>query len=117
MSKCSIQEKGYVECLESCSFTAHCKADFTRWPFDKQVCSMTFGSWMDSGEEVNYHANVTKIIARTAIEHGEWKLVSSTVKNKSSNLTSAGVVLTLPTLSYTFEIERHSALTKAVIIG
>ncbi|CAO1336918.1 unnamed protein product [Diamesa serratosioi] len=116
-TSCLINGTGHVLCIEPCSYTAHCKSDFTRWPFDKQSCAMTFGSWMDSGEEVNYHAEKTTVTSLAAVEHGEWKLVSSTVENKSSNLTNSGALVTLPTLVYRFVIERHSALTKAVIIG
>lgn len=72
---------------------------------------------MDSGEELNYHADKTTVTKRGTVEHGEWKLVSSTVDNKSQNITSSGVVTTLPSLVYKFEIERHSALTKIMIIG
>lgn len=112
-----INGTGSVLCIEPCSYTAHCKADFTRWPFDKQSCSMTFGSWMASGEELNYIAERTTVTAQAAVDHGQWKLTSSTVENKSSNITSGGTVTTLPTLVYKFEIERHSALTKAIIMG
>ena len=72
---------------------------------------------MDSGEELNYNAEKTTVTAAAAVDHGEWKLITSTVENKSSNLSSGGIITTLPTLVYKFEIERHSALTKAMIIG
>lgn len=116
-TSCLINGTGNVLCIEPCSYTAHCKADYTRWPFDQQSCTMTFGSWMDSGEELNYNAEKTTVTAAAAVDHGEWKLITSTVENKSSNLSSGGIITTLPTLVYKFEIERHSALTKAMIIG
>ncbi|CAO1363711.1 unnamed protein product [Diamesa tonsa] len=114
-TSCLINGTGNVLCIEPCTYTAHCKADFTRWPFDKQSCSMTFGSWMDTGEELNYIADKTTVSKAAAVDHSEWKLISSSVEKKVSNLTGAGSFSTLPTLVYKFDLERHSALTKAMI--
>lgn len=46
---CMINSSGKVACVIPCTHTAHCSGDFTRWPFDQQNCSFSFGKIKFSG--------------------------------------------------------------------
>lgn len=113
---CIITNTSRVACVNPCEFTAHCKdIGIANWPFDVQNCSIIFGSWMKSGEELNYNAEkVTLVISRTK-NNNQWKLLngsSVTDKGKYERYNE-----TYPTISYAFVIERHNGFHAATTIG
>lgn len=107
-TSCLIESTGNISCIEPCSYVAHCKTDYTLWPYDKQNCSMMFGPWMSS-DAIDYVGDSAVISYGGAAQHTQWKLVSALVSKKVLNSTK------MPNLFYVFTIERHSALISKVI--
>lgn len=107
-TSCLIESTGNISCIEPCSYVAHCKTDYTLWPYDKQNCSMMFGPWMSS-DAIDYVGDSAVISYAGAAQHTQWKLVSALVSKKVLNSTK------MPNLFYVFTIERHSALITKVI--
>lgn len=107
-TSCLVESTGNISCIEPCSYVAHCKTDYTLWPYDKQNCSMMFGPWMSS-DAIDYVGDSAVISYGGAAQHTQWKLVSAVVSKKVLNSTK------MPNLFYVFTIERHSALITKVI--
>lgn len=108
-----------MTCVEPCSFSGHCKSDYTLWPFDRQNCTMIFGPWMNSQNEIDYIDDHVKITHSGAAEHTEWKLISSGVTKRIVPVSSKDKKYStkFPNLSYYFVIERHSSMFFRIIGG
>ncbi len=118
-TSCLIKSNGSVTCVEPCSFFGHCKSDYTLWPFDRQNCTMVFGPWMNSQDEIDFRESKTTISSDGAAEHTQWKLISTGVKKKTINVSSKdkNYVTKFPNLSYFFVIERHSSMVLKIFVG
>lgn len=76
--------------------------------FLKIFHTLIVGSWMKTGEELNYIPERIKIISRKAKESHQWKLLSATsVYNVGKYAVAPNE--TYPSLTFAFYIERHSA--------
>ena len=51
---CILYSKGNLFCVPAMKYTTQCLGNYALWPYDKQNCTITFGSWSHSGEEINY---------------------------------------------------------------
>lgn len=50
--KCWISYKGTVKWLMAAKYASHCFADNTWWPYNTMNCTIQFGSWSHSGDEI-----------------------------------------------------------------
>lgn len=106
---CLLSFKSRVACVMPCQHVGHCSiGDYSNWPFDRQNCSFTFGSWMKSGEEMNYNPEKVKVVSSKAQRNNQWQLLSSTSKVNIGKYASAPNE-TYPSVTFSFLIERHSA--------
>lgn len=80
---------------------------------------MVFGTWMNSGDEIDYNEKNTVLVSSGAAQHTQWKLISSKVMKRAINIPSKDgkPTSTFPNLVYYFVIERHSSLYATIIIG
>lgn len=53
---CRVFYTGDVNCILPCSHDSLCTADFKRWPYDKQTCTLQLGSWFSRTDEVRSFA-------------------------------------------------------------
>lgn len=114
-----LDSDGDLACAEACTFKGHCKADYTYWPFDQQNCSMTYGPWMNADKEIDYQNKTTYISKSGHAQHTKWRMISANslkkiTKIRASN-TSAETII--PTLNFSFLIERHSGMIIKVFTG
>ncbi|CRK93909.1 CLUMA_CG007436, isoform A [Clunio marinus] len=109
-TSCYIANNGDVICVEPCTYVAHCQSNYNSWPFDVQNCTMVFGPWMNSEDEIDYKVGNTSIDDADGLDT-EWKLIQTGVTKKSISISSANY----PNLAYYFVIERHSALILRII--
>lgn len=108
VANCVITSSGTVSCIPPCSHAAKCEAKYDRWPFDVQNCTLHIGTWVNSGEEIDYHVLKT-IISEEELtsQNMEWRIIKATYKRNPGNFTETKQ--TYPSLTYSFLIERHSA--------
>jgi hypothetical protein len=118
-SNCLVEADGNVTCIEPCSFVGYCKSDYSLWPFDKQNCTMVFGPWMNSQNELDYNGDETSVSTTGAAEHTQWKLVSAQVAKRAVVLGTRDrkFSASFPNLIYSFLIERHSSMVFQLIKG
>lgn len=92
-----------------CEHIGHCSLGegYTNWPFDRQNCSFTIGSWMKTGEELNYNPEKLKLVSSRAKQNNQWKLLSAKSRVNIGNYAAAPNE-TFPSLFFSFLIERHS---------
>lgn len=91
-----------------CVHVGHCLiGDYTNWPFDRHNCSFAIGSWMKTGEELNYNTEKLTLISSRSNQNNQWKLLSANSKiNEGKYAISPNE--TYPSVGFSFLIERHS---------
>lgn len=105
---CLISAESKVVCVMPCEHVGHCEiGDYTRWPFDHQNCSFTFGSWVKSGEEMNFNADKVKLISTRSKQNNKWKILSAKSEVKVE-IYEIAPNETYPSVIFTFLLERHS---------
>lgn len=116
-TSCLIEYTGNVTCIEPCSYVAHCKTDFSLWPYDRQNCSMIFGPWMNNEDEIDYVSQKSELSLEAAAEHTQWKLISGVVAKKLFTIQSNDkkFYTKFPNLIFSFTIERHASLITKIV--
>ncbi|XP_035909884.1 neuronal acetylcholine receptor subunit non-alpha-3-like [Anopheles stephensi] len=74
--KCSVAPNGTVTCLPVCGMNAKCDADYSRWPFDMHRCSMYYGTWANSMDEVDIHITDVCLARNAEFKSPKWGVVS-----------------------------------------
>lgn len=102
-----IGNTGKVSCIPPCVHTAKCTSDYSRWPFDTQNCSLHLGSWVHSGEDIDFDVLKTVIPEKDLrSQTRQWRLLSVTYKRNPGNYSISKK--TYPSLTFSFTMERHS---------
>lgn len=115
IAHCVITNTGTVSCIPPCSHSAKCIPKFDRWPFDQQNCTLHIGTWVNSGEEIDYKVLKT-IISEDELssQNLEWRIVKATYKRNAGNYSETKQ--TYPSLTFSFLIERHAAKYETLIL-
>lgn len=111
---CLIFRTGSVLCVPPTRHTAACKADLRRYPYDTQNCTVRYGSWVHTGEEVVFNIDKMPIRMDDYIPSDEWTIKNISVEKsagKYKNLDN-----TYPSISYNFLIERRPMTQAATLI-
>lgn len=115
-STCLIENTGKVMCVPHLSHSAICRTNLKRWPYDSQNCSLFFGSWMHTGEQINFTFYATNPVVMDEYQAGPgWKLK----KVRNARLSGKYICCpnsSYPMLKYTFELEREAAGPAAIIV-
>lgn len=104
-----------VSCIPPCSHSAKCLPKYERWPFDRQNCTLHIGTWVNSGEEVDFKV-LKSVVAEDDLssQNMEWKLILATYRRNPGNFSETKQ--TYPSLTFSFLMERHSASHAASIL-
>lgn len=104
-----------MSCIPPCSHVAKCLPKYARWPFDRQNCTLHIGTWVNSGEEVDFTV-MPSIITEDQLssQNLEWRLIQVTYRRNSGNYSETKQ--TYPSLTFSFLMERHSATHAASIL-
>lgn len=114
-ANCVLSSNGMVSCIPPCSHTAKCSPNYNRWPFDKQNCTLHIGTWVNSGQEIDF--KVMKIIVtedELSSQNLEWKMIKASYKRNPGNFTDTKQ--TYPSLTFSFAMKRHSAVHAAMLL-
>lgn len=111
MVDCIVYSAGRVACVMPCTHQGHCdEFGFANWPYDKHKCEFTFGSWMKSGEELNYDPDRVKVTSKKTKVNNMWKLNNVSIEyNKGDEYEDANNE-TYPTIALKFDLERENQL-------
>ncbi|XP_014488379.1 PREDICTED: acetylcholine receptor subunit alpha-type acr-16-like [Dinoponera quadriceps] len=81
---CIIYHDGRVLWVPPAQYVGLCELDLHLWPFDTQICTMTFGSWTYHGEQIDMRLSESKMTEEEEllVKNAEWKLMDLTKTRK-----------------------------------
>ncbi|XP_062903713.1 neuronal acetylcholine receptor subunit beta-3-like isoform X2 [Mobula hypostoma] len=78
MTKAIVKYNGTVRWTPPASYKSSCTIDVTFFPFDKQNCSMKFGSWTYDGGLVELILVDEDVDQKDFFDNGEWEILNAT---------------------------------------
>ncbi|CAH0405917.1 unnamed protein product [Chilo suppressalis] len=111
---CSLLYNGTVTCSPHETHSGLCRTWLRNWPYDKQKCTFFFGSWIYTGEQVNFTFSAKGAVVYENFDDGPgWKLLDITHTRLPGNY---GQNETYPSLKYVFELQREAKGLEAIIV-
>lgn len=101
--------------MPSTSHSTICTSDLTKFPFDTHNCTVRFGSWVHSGEELDLQISKDALNTDDLIYNGEWDLIDTNVF-KHPGIYKCCPNNTYPSINYSFKIQRISGAHTASVI-
>uniref|UniRef100_A0A8C9SHV6 Cholinergic receptor nicotinic beta 3 subunit b n=1 Tax=Scleropages formosus TaxID=113540 RepID=A0A8C9SHV6_SCLFO len=102
MTKAIVKHNGSVTWTPPASYKSACTMDVTFFPFDRQNCSMKFGSWTYDGNMVDLVLVDDHVDRKDFFDNGEWEILNATGMrgNRQDGLYS------YPFVTYSFILKR-----------
>ncbi|XP_005723189.1 neuronal acetylcholine receptor subunit non-alpha-2-like [Pundamilia nyererei] len=102
MTKAIVKYNGAITWTPPASYKSACTMDVTFFPFDRQNCSMKFGSWTYDGSMVDLVLMDNQVDRKDFFDNGEWEILSATGAkgNRKDGL------LSYPFITYSFILKR-----------
>uniref|UniRef100_A0A8C0EB03 Cholinergic receptor nicotinic beta 3 subunit n=1 Tax=Bubo bubo TaxID=30461 RepID=A0A8C0EB03_BUBBB len=79
MTKVIVKYNGVVTWMPPASYKSSCMMDVTFFPFDRQNCSMKFGSWTYDGSMVDLILVDENVDRKDFFDNGEWEILNAKV--------------------------------------
>lgn len=113
---CLVNSSGSVTCVPHLAHSGICRTSLSSWPYDTQNCTLYFGSWMHTGEQVNFTFYNHKPIVLDDYQNGPgWKLLN-VYNDRLPGKYSCCPNSTYPMLKYTFTLRREEAGPAALVV-
>uniref|UniRef100_A0A8C4F300 Neuronal acetylcholine receptor subunit non-alpha-3 n=1 Tax=Dicentrarchus labrax TaxID=13489 RepID=A0A8C4F300_DICLA len=102
MTKAIVRYNGAITWTPPASYKSACTMDVTFFPFDRQNCTMKFGSWTYDGNMVDLILIDKQVDRKDFFDNGEWEILSATGArgNRKDGMYS------YPFLTYSFILKR-----------
>ncbi|KAJ8272148.1 hypothetical protein COCON_G00110070 [Conger conger] len=78
MTKAIVRANGTIMWTPPASYKSACTMDVTFFPFDRQNCSMKFGSWTYDGHMVDLVLVDDHVDRKDFFDNGEWEILNAT---------------------------------------
>lgn len=78
MTKAIVRWDGTITWTPPASYKSSCTMDVTFFPFDRQNCSMKFGSWTYDGHMVDLVLVDHYVDRKDFFDNGEWEILNAT---------------------------------------
>ncbi|XP_029141556.1 neuronal acetylcholine receptor subunit beta-3 [Protobothrops mucrosquamatus] len=102
MTKAIIKYNGIVVWKPPASYKSSCTMDVTFFPFDRQNCSMKFGSWTYDGSMVDLILVDENVDRTDFFDNGEWEILNA--KGMKGNRKDG--LYSYPFITYSFVLRR-----------
>ncbi|XP_032269106.1 neuronal acetylcholine receptor subunit beta-3 [Halichoerus grypus] len=102
MTKVIVRSNGTVIWTPPASYKSSCTMDVTFFPFDRQNCSMKFGSWTYDGTMVDLVLIDENVDRKDFFDNGEWEILNA--KGMKGNRRDG--VYSYPFITYSFVLRR-----------
>lgn len=112
---CTVENSGKVMCIPSIRHEAFCLADLTLYPFDTQKCSLIYGSWVHTGEELGLKLANPPVQTEEYKQNGEWLLLHAHGTTNPGHFACCPDD-TFPSIIYYFIVKRHAATIAAAYV-
>lgn len=96
---------------------APCNLDLTKFPFDEQICKLTFGSWTYDNSNINlthFAHGVNGLDIEDLRFNSEWKLTESLATRTDKQFEYASNKF--PLIEYSFRLQRNPTYYRHVFI-
>ncbi|KAK6298930.1 hypothetical protein J4Q44_G00304400 [Coregonus suidteri] len=102
MTKAIVKSNGKITWTPPASYKSACTMDVTFFPFDRQNCSMKFGSWTYDGNMVDMILLDDYVDRKDFFDNGEWEILNATGArgNRRDGMYS------FPFITYSFILKR-----------
>ncbi|CAG9575763.1 unnamed protein product [Danaus chrysippus] len=113
---CLLTNNGLMTCVPQLAHTGICRTSLSRWPYDEQNCTLYFGSWMHTGEQVNFTFYNSRPVVLDDFQNAPgWKLLK-VVNERLPGKYTCCPNSTYPMLKYTFILRREAAGPAAIVV-
>lgn len=112
---CLVFSTGVVVCVPPTQQNAICIPDLTYYPFDSQNCTLRYGSWVHSGEELDFKFLNPAVSYEDYVENPEFNLLNVSVYKHPGHFNCCPDN-TYPSLNFHFILKRHYADIAAAYI-
>ncbi|XP_045142749.1 neuronal acetylcholine receptor subunit beta-3 [Echinops telfairi] len=102
MTKVIVKHDGTVVWTPPASYKSSCTMDVTFFPFDRQNCSMKFGSWTYDGTMVDLILINENVDRKDFFDNGEWEILNA--KGMKGNRREG--LYSYPFITYSFVLRR-----------
>lgn len=102
MTKAIVKSSGTVSWTPPASYKSSCTMDVTFFPFDRQNCSMKFGSWTYDGSMVDLILINENVDRKDFFDNGEWEILNA--KGMKGNRREG--FYSYPFVAYSFVLRR-----------
>ncbi|XP_061489967.1 neuronal acetylcholine receptor subunit beta-3 isoform X1 [Rhineura floridana] len=102
MTKAVVKYNGIVVWTSPASYKSSCMMDVTFFPFDRQNCSMKFGSWTYDGSMVDLILVDEDVDRTDFFDNGEWEILNA--KGMKGNRKDG--LYAYPFITYSFVLRR-----------
>ncbi|VFV47353.1 neuronal acetylcholine receptor, partial [Lynx pardinus] len=102
MTKVIVRSNGTVIWTPPASYKSSCTMDVTFFPFDRQNCSMKFGSWTYDGTMVDLVLINENVDRKDFFDNGEWEILNA--KGMKGNRRDG--TYSYPFITYSFVLRR-----------
>ncbi|KAL2098207.1 hypothetical protein ACEWY4_007414 [Coilia grayii] len=102
MTKAIVKWNGTIMWTPPASYKSSCTMDVTFFPFDRQNCSMKFGSWTYDGNMVDLVLVDHYVDRKDFFDNGEWEILNAT-GTKGSRRDG---LYSYPFVTYSFILKR-----------
>ncbi|KAI5616552.1 cholinergic receptor, nicotinic, beta polypeptide 3a precursor, partial [Silurus asotus] len=102
MTKAIVKYNGTVTWTPPASYKSSCTMDVTFFPFDRQNCSMKFGSWTYDGAMVDLTLVDPYVDRKDFFDNGEWEILDASGQRGSRR----DGIYSYPFLTYSFILKR-----------
>ncbi|XP_062380463.1 neuronal acetylcholine receptor subunit non-alpha-2-like isoform X2 [Sardina pilchardus] len=102
MTKAIVKYNGTITWTPPASYKSACTMDVTFFPFDRQNCTMKFGSWTYDGSMVDLVLTDEQVDRKDFFDNGEWEILSAT----GARGNRRDELLSYPFITYSFILKR-----------
>ncbi|XP_048648825.1 neuronal acetylcholine receptor subunit beta-3 [Marmota marmota marmota] len=102
MTKVIVKSNGTVIWTPPASYKSSCTMDVTFFPFDRQNCSMKFGSWTYDGTMVDLILINENVDRKDFFDNGEWEILNA--RGMKGNRRDG--LYSYPFITYSFVLRR-----------
>ncbi|XP_014360538.2 neuronal acetylcholine receptor subunit alpha-10 [Papilio machaon] len=113
---CLLDSDGAVTCVPPVAHSGICRTSLRRWPYDTQNCTLFFGSWMHTGEQVNFTFYNNSPIVMDDYQNGPGWRLTNVLNERMPGKYSCCPNSTYPMLKYTFMLKREAAGPAAIVV-
>lgn len=113
---CLVQSTGIVTCVPHLTHSGICRTSLRKWPYDKQNCTLYFGSWMHTGEQVNFTFYEKNPVVVEDFQNGPGWNLQDVKHDRLPGKYACCPNSTYPMLKYTFVLNRVAAGPAAIIV-